>query len=102
MCQQCGLPDELCVCEDMNQSEDPTVRIWTEDAGFADKVHTLLENTTLSEERTEELESELKSDLACGGTSEPSKGIIKLQGDHTGRDKLVTILEKYDYEPVFL
>lgn len=102
-CSTCGLPDELCVCEDMAQSEDSEVTARVEDAGFADKVMTILQSDGFTADRTDDLASELKSGLAVGGTHNPSEGRIELQGDVTNRDKLREILEdEYGYDLVVL
>lgn len=102
-CDQCGLPQELCVCEDMEKSESPDVTISLTDAGFADKQMTIIQG--LTEQDANRLDSELKSALGAGGTTEEvtkqdgsTELEIHLQGDHTNRDKLVEILEDAGYE----
>lgn len=100
-CTNCGLPDELCVCEDMDISESPEVTVRVEEAGFADKKMTVVSGVL--EKHIDGLESKLKSALGAGGTRKNNE--IHIQGDQTGRDKLVDILENDDdfggYEVVF-
>ncbi len=80
VCQTCGLPDELCVCEDIDKSAT-AVEIHIEErrygkqmtivTGFGDEVD------------IDDLSSYLKSNLGCGGTTDD--GTIELQGDHLDR-----------------
>lgn len=105
-CDQCGLPDELCVCEDMEKSASPDVRISVEDAGFSNKKMTVIRGLTEQDANT--LDSELKSALGTGGTTEEAthpdgstEMEVHLQGDQTDRDKLVTILEDAGYDLIF-
>lgn len=105
-CDQCGLPQELCVCEDMEKSDSPDVYISLEDAGFADKKMTVIQG--LTEQDANKLDSKLKSQLGAGGTTEEvttpdgsTELEIHLQGDHTDRDRLVEILEENGYNLIF-
>lgn len=76
-CDTCGLPDELCVCDDVERTET-VLTVTVEERKYNDV--TLVEGV---ESNKEDLASELKSTLACGGTVKDGK--IELQGDHTGR-----------------
>lgn len=105
-CDQCGLPQELCVCEDMEKSESPDVTVSVTDAGFADKKMTVING--LTEQDVNELDSKLKSNLGAGGTIEEvttqdgsTELEIHLQGDHTDRDALVEIIEEKGYNLIF-
>lgn len=81
-CPKCGLPEDLCVCQDMARGEQHiTVSLserrfgkqMTVVKGFDDDVD------------ISDLETKLKKKLACGGTHKDGK--IELQGDHTRRIK---------------
>lgn len=91
-CPKCGLPDDLCVCQDMARGEQQiTVRLsdrrWNKQMtvieGFDDDVD------------ISDLETKLKKKLACGGTNKD--GQIELQGDHTRRIK--EVLEELGFDP---
>ncbi len=91
-CPKCGLPDDLCVCQDMARGEQQITvslseRRWgkmmTIVKGFDDDVD------------ISELETKLKKNLACGGTHKD--GRIELQGDHTRRIK--DVLEDLGFDP---
>lgn len=93
VCNTCGLPDELCVCEDMDKSSH-AVSTTIEERSYDKKV-TIIEGFNPNGDiDLEELASELKSSLGCGGTTKDNS--IELQGDHRG--KIEPLLEDHGIE----
>lgn len=97
MCNDCGLPQELCVCTDMDRSDSPEVTITVEDRRF-DKQMTVIEG--LARDDVDELSSKLKSAVAAGGTQDEDEGRVLLQGNHAERDEVHSILEDKGYKIV--
>lgn len=79
-CETCGLPAELCVCDDV-AADQTTVTITVEERAY--NYVTLI--TGLDQETTDiaALRSELQSNLGCGGTHYDDT--IELQGKQTNR-----------------
>lgn len=78
-CPRCGLPKELCVCDEMTK-EGQRIRVRSDKRRYG-KVVTIIngfENVDVSK-----IAKELKRRLACGGTYKNDK--IELQGDHVAR-----------------
>lgn len=89
-CIQCGLPQKLCLCEETTTTgEVVTLRI---DERRYGRQMTIIEgfDTTVN---LDNLASDLKSTLACGGTV--TDRTIELQGDH--RDRIDSALRKYGF-----
>ena len=81
ICNKCGLPEDLCVCEDIAK-ETQKIFIKTEKRKFG-KVYTIIEGVNPKEIDVRELLKKLKSRLSCGGCFK--QGRIELQGDHLPR-----------------
>lgn len=77
VCDVCGLPKEICVCEELSREAAPLrVRMDTRRYG---KAVTVVEGFT-ADANIETLAKELKRKVAAGGTAK--NGHIELQGDH--------------------
>jgi translation initiation factor 1 len=94
VCQKCGLPKELCVCEVIaKEAQKIRVKITKKRYG---KIVTIIEGIDSKEINVKELAKKLKSELACGGTFEKDTNIIELQGEH--RRKVLAILIKSGFQ----
>lgn len=85
ICDTCGLPKEICVCEDIAR-EQQEIRITTDSRRYGKKM-TIVDGITDATISMDKLLSTLKSKCACGGTIKA--GAIELQGDHAKRVQLV-------------
>ncbi|MEM3437360.1 MAG: stress response translation initiation inhibitor YciH [Nitrososphaerales archaeon] len=77
-CKKCGLPLDLCACEDLEKSEMRVV-IRLEMRRFK-KPTTMIEGLNPKRTDLDKIAQRLKTKLACGGTVKD--GYILLQGDH--------------------
>jgi translation initiation factor 1 len=83
ICQICGLPKDLCVCETIaKETQRIKVRIIAKKFG---KIYTTIDGIDTKEIDVKEITTKLKSKFACGGTSK--KGTIELQGNHRANIK---------------
>ncbi len=82
VCNQCGLPQDLCVCE-LIAREQQKITVCIEKRKFGKK-YTVIGGVK-KEANLNELTRKLKSKFACGGTSKT--GQIELQGDHKTKVK---------------
>ena len=89
ICETCGLPRDLCVCESIAK-ETQKIEIGIEKKKFGKK-YTVISGIDQKEINMKDLIKKLKERLACGGTAKG--GIIELQGDHKHqvRDILIGI-----------
>ena len=85
ICDVCGLPEELCVCEEIAR-EVQSVKVFTVRRRFG-KLMTIVEGIDEHDIDIKELTKTLKAKCACGGTAK--KGQIELQGEHKARVKEV-------------
>ena len=81
VCDVCGLPMELCVCEDIAR-EVQKIKVYTAKRKFG-KLMTVVEGIDGRSIDAKELVKTLKTECACGGTFKESR--IELQGDHKGK-----------------
>ena len=83
ICQTCGLPKELCVCESIaKETQKITVSIIKKKYG---KKYTLIDGFDQKEINLDALSKKLKAKFACGGTIRENG--IELQGDHKQKVK---------------
>ena len=80
VCQKCGLPKELCVCE-VIAKEAQKIRVYTVKKRYG-KLATIIQGIDSKDINIKELAKKLKSELACGGTFSKDDNAIELQGDH--------------------
>ncbi|MEK6916615.1 MAG: translation initiation factor [Nanoarchaeota archaeon] len=78
ICNTCGLPEELCVCENIAK-ENQEIQIYTVKKKFG-KLHTIIDGIDTRQIDHRDLAKKLKNTFACGGTAKDGK--IELQGDH--------------------
>ncbi len=91
VCNNCGLPTDLCVCQELDQEESRIV-IRLEMRRYR-KPTTMIEGLSARSSDLEDLAKKLKARLACGGTAK--EGYVLLQGDH--RDIVKSHLVKFGY-----
>lgn len=87
ICPVCGLPKELCVCEEIAKKEQQ-IKIYTSRRRFG-KLMTVIKGISSSDIELEELSTKLKSKCACGGTVKDGK--IELQGNHIEKVKKMLV-----------
>jgi len=86
VCNQCGLPQDLCVCETIAREQQKiTVRIEKKKFG---KKYTIIGGIG-KEANLEDIFRKLKNKFACGGTAK--NGQIELQGDHKSRKRAALV-----------
>ncbi len=81
ICNVCGLPKELCVCEEIAR-EQQEISIYTVSRRYG-KLVTIVEGIDSSDIDLDDLAKKLKTVCASGGTVKEDK--IELQGDHKKR-----------------
>ncbi len=93
VCQTCGLPKELCVCESIAK-ESQKIKVYTVEKKFG-KVYTIIDGIGDKQISLKELTRKLKGKLACGGTV--NNGSIELQGNH--KQKVMNVLVEVGFSP---
>jgi len=83
ICPVCGLPKELCMCEEIAR-EQQKVRIFTDSRRYG-KTVTVIEGIDADDIDIDDLARKLKTKCAAGGTAKDGK--IELQGDHKKKVK---------------
>jgi translation initiation factor 1 len=91
ICSVCGLPKELCACEDIAR-EQQDIRIATTKRRYG-KVVTIISGIDPTDIDLDDLARFLKNKCAAGGTVKD--GIIELQGDH--KKKAIEALKEKGY-----
>jgi translation initiation factor 1 len=96
ICNTCGLPNELCVCENIAK-ETQQIDVYVIKKKFG-KVNTVIEGLDTKQIDIKELGKKMKTLLACGGTVKDGK--VELQGDHKGRVRQELIKLGYPEETI--
>jgi len=92
ICPVCGLPGELCMCEEIAR-EQQSVRISTDSRRYG-KMVTVVEGIDGNDIDMDDLAKILKTKCAAGGTAKD--GRIELQGDH--KKKVKAVLEDMGFQ----
>ncbi len=91
ICPKCGLPKEICVCEDIAREQQKiTIKV---DKRRYGKMMTIVDGLNPNELDIDSLITKLKKKCASGGTIKDGK--IELQGDH--RHKVKETLEEMGF-----
>ncbi len=91
ICATCGLPKELCVCEDLGR--ETTLLSVDLDTRRYGKAVTVVRGLESRPDEAEKLARELKKGLATGGSGKD--GVIVLQGDR--RKDVLRLLQQKGY-----
>ena len=91
ICPKCGLPKELCMCEEIAR-EQQSVRISIDSRRYG-KTVTVIDGIDGNDIDIADLAKTLKSRCAPGGTCKD--GRIELQGDH--KKKVKAVLEEIGF-----
>jgi translation initiation factor 1 len=92
ICDTCGLPQELCVCEEIAR-ESQEIRITVDKRRYG-KVMTIVDGINPADIDLDKLVKELKARCACGGTLKD--GRVELQGEH--RKRVAEVLKEMGFQ----
>ncbi|MBN1923932.1 MAG: stress response translation initiation inhibitor YciH [Nanoarchaeota archaeon] len=96
VCQKCGLPKDLCVCESIAREQQ---KIVISDVKRKYKKHvTIIEGLDEKQIDVKGLTKLFKQKLACGGTAK--EGMIELQGQHAKKAKEILVKEGFPEESI--
>lgn len=98
VCPKCGLPSELCICEEIAK-EEQQIQVYVEKRAYG-KPMTIVEGIDAKDIDVEDLTKELKSKCACGGTVK--NGHIELQGDQAKKVKDILVEKGFSEESIVM
>ena len=91
ICPICGLPKELCICEEVAK-EQQRINVKVNKRRYGKEV-TVIEGLDPTDIDLEDLSKFMKGKLACGGTVKGNS--IELQGNH--RERVIGLLGSKGY-----
>ncbi len=98
VCDVCGLPEELCVCEEIAR-EVQKIKVYAVKRKFG-KMMTVIEGMDSKTIDLKELVKDLKNYCACGGTFKDGK--IELQGAHAKKVKDALVKRGFSEDSIVL
>ena len=94
ICEKCGLPKELCVCE-LIERESQKIKVYMTTRKYRKPV-TIIQG--IEKDSAKSVLKELKRKLACGGSYKNEN--IELQGNHMYKIKELLIKLGFDEEQI--